>query len=180
MSGVVLRCPNCGTIGPIEGQCEACHEADVRYFCTNHEPGLWLEASACPQCGARFGDPVSAPPEPARTATPRAVPPERRAPPTTPRTVSDEPSPWETSAPFERGRGRADPSGVDPFRILLGTMISAARARSRAAEPLGHDDRVPARPAGGCCFGRLLFLAFVLLLLFMLAPMILGVLLGFR
>ena len=38
---------------PVEGQCDACHEAAVRFFCTNHTQGLWLEGSACFQCGAR-------------------------------------------------------------------------------------------------------------------------------
>ena len=47
MSGVVLRCPNCGTTRSTPGMCEACHEAEVRYYCTNHTPGLWLNASTC-------------------------------------------------------------------------------------------------------------------------------------
>jgi hypothetical protein len=55
MSGVLLRCPNCGTTKATPGECEACHEADVRYFCTNHTPGHWLDAPMCPDCGARFG-----------------------------------------------------------------------------------------------------------------------------
>ena len=45
MSGVVLRCPQCGTVQRDSGECEACHEADVRYFCTNHTPGQWLVTS---------------------------------------------------------------------------------------------------------------------------------------
>jgi hypothetical protein len=68
---VVQRCPNCGTTKGTSGECEACHEAQVRYFCTNHTPGLWLEESKCPSCGARFGD---APAVSVRTGSPAPVP----------------------------------------------------------------------------------------------------------
>ena len=27
----------------------------VRYYCTNHATGLWLEGKKCPQCGEEFG-----------------------------------------------------------------------------------------------------------------------------
>lgn len=50
---VVQRCPSCGTTQAAAGECEACHEAPVRYFCTNHEPGVWLAGRTCPQCEAR-------------------------------------------------------------------------------------------------------------------------------
>lgn len=39
MSGVVLPCSNYGTVQASTGECEACHEAEIRYFCTNHTPG---------------------------------------------------------------------------------------------------------------------------------------------
>ena len=55
MSEVVIRCPNCGTTQSALGECDACHDADTRYFCTNHAPGLWLDGPACGQCGAQFG-----------------------------------------------------------------------------------------------------------------------------
>src|SRR4030095_7804362 len=61
MNGVALRCPNCGTTKTTPGECDACHEAQVRYFCTNHKPGHWLNEPACPQCGAKFADPVRPP-----------------------------------------------------------------------------------------------------------------------
>ncbi len=47
MSAVVLRCPNCGTTQLAAGECDACHEADVRYWCANHTPGRWLDGPAC-------------------------------------------------------------------------------------------------------------------------------------
>lgn len=82
MSEVVIRCPNCGTTQGTLGECEACHEAEVRYFCTNHSPGRWLDGPACEECGARFGvdrvrpRPRPTPrPAPAPGARPRAEPP---------------------------------------------------------------------------------------------------------
>ena len=63
MSAVVLRCPTCGTTQSHPGECETCFEGVVRYFCDNHTPGLWLDAPACHECGARFGE---APPKPAK------------------------------------------------------------------------------------------------------------------
>jgi hypothetical protein len=53
---VVLRCPTCGTTQGDVGECEACSEGEVHYFCTNHEEGIWLDGSVCSRCGARFGD----------------------------------------------------------------------------------------------------------------------------
>lgn len=61
MSVVVLRCPNCGTTKATPGECEACHEAEVAYYCTNHSPGLWLASPRCPECGAQFGIPAVRP-----------------------------------------------------------------------------------------------------------------------
>ena len=80
MSEVVIRCPNCGTTQGVLGECEACHDAEVRYFCTNHSPGRWLDGPACEECGARFGvdrvRPRPAPrPAPASGSRPRAEPP---------------------------------------------------------------------------------------------------------
>jgi hypothetical protein len=75
MSGVILRCPNCGTGRAAPGECEACHEADARYFCTNHAPGVWLDGTACPRCGAKFGQAApAAPASPASPAAPAARP----------------------------------------------------------------------------------------------------------
>jgi hypothetical protein len=94
---VVQRCPNCGTTGVASGECEACHAAELRYFCTNHRPGLWLDVATCPKCGARRGDDATvelprvrppargARPASARAATPASAPPpaySRTEPPT--------------------------------------------------------------------------------------------------
>lgn len=67
---VVKRCPNCGTTQSAAGECKTCREARVQYFCTNHEPGIWVDGPTCPQCAARAR---STPPT-RSTATPLAVP----------------------------------------------------------------------------------------------------------
>lgn len=90
---VVQRCPNCGTTRATPGECEACHEAEVRYFCTNHTPGRWLDTSTCTDCGARFGEPPRVPPAPAST-----VPKHNRASPSRPPPSSATPAPRYTRA----------------------------------------------------------------------------------
>ncbi len=78
MSGVVLRCPNCGTTRALPGECDACHEAEVRFFCTNHKPGHWLKSAQCPDCGARFGESAKSSPPEATPVDPQAPLPSRR------------------------------------------------------------------------------------------------------
>jgi hypothetical protein len=109
MSGVVLRCPHCGTTQATPGECEACHEAEVRWFCPNHSPGRWLDAPRCPECGAgvaRERPPPPPPPAPP-SRRPSAVPP-LGAPsrPIEPRRPRDDPfdRPWgERGEPAEVG-----------------------------------------------------------------------------
>lgn len=91
---VIQRCPSCGTTQNTPGECEACHESAVRFYCTNHEPGLWLDGRTCPTCAARRPAatrpplahrprPVPAPapaPVPAPAARTRPAPPTDTAP----------------------------------------------------------------------------------------------------
>ena len=93
MSDVVIRCPNCGTTHNAMGECDACHEADTQYFCTNHTPGRWLDGPACAECGARFGvDRVRSRPAPPPTPEPAPRPRDEPAAPLGRRTVPiDEP-----------------------------------------------------------------------------------------
>ena len=145
MSAVVLRCPHCGTTRSSPGDCEACHEAEVRYYCTNHKPGVWLDTPACPQCGARFGDPT--PPRPTTPGrTPRAPapspppPPSRRAPPSPP-----PPMPGPIAGPWGRAPGGArrgrlpefeddGPESLDP-RARGERGYGAAGRRPDAVDP---------------------------------------------
>lgn len=180
MNGVVLRCPNCGTAQPTGGECEACREATVRYFCTNHVPGVWLDSASCPQCGAGFGDPV-----PAREA-PR--PPERPAP-RSPRTIDsgsgpdgfdDDLGPWGGRGPVGRpGPGAGPPTSPDLGSLVAAMLGAAARSRRGRGERLGYEEASPTRRRGGGCLGRLLMLALLLFALFLIAPFLLGALLNF-
>ena len=70
---VVLRCPTCGTTQGHPGECEACSEGHVRYFCTNHEQGMWLDGPVCTHCGSKFGDVSRTPPTRPPTTGGRAI-----------------------------------------------------------------------------------------------------------
>ena len=178
-----MRCPHCGTVQPAEGECEACREAPVRYFCTNHSPGVWLDSTACPQCGSRFGDPVPAR-EPPR-------PPERPAP-RPPRTIEPGPDlggagdgfgPWGGGGPAgRRGPGGGRPPSPDLGSLVAAMLGAAARSRRGRPERPDHEDyeemERPRRRGGGC-LGGLFMLVLLLFALFMLAPVLLGALLNF-
>lgn len=175
MSGVVLRCPHCGTVRPTEGECEACHEAQVRYFCTNHSPGLWLDAGACERCGARFGDPVPAmkvPTAPPVRADPRPSPASDTRPDL--RGGGPEVGPWGAADPPDRRGERPDPA-----RLLMAIFSAAARARGSRPGAYERPEYATPRRRGGGCVGRLLMLALLLLALFLLVPIFLGALFSF-
>jgi hypothetical protein len=172
MSGVVLRCPNCGTTRGAPGECEACHEAQVRYYCTNHTPGRWLDGPACSQCGAAFGErprpraPAPAPAAPAPTARPR--------PASRPFT---RPGPGRTTT---RGSGRFPPAPDEAFPSrdehfgrapsLQELLLEALRARHvPPPEPLRErEPSTRGRGPGGC------LLRFMLLLFFLFLAMMSG------
>jgi hypothetical protein len=162
MSDVVIRCPNCGTTQDTLGTCDACHEAETRYFCSNHQPGRWLDGPACSACGARYGvdRQTSRPPR-----SPRAEPLERRQPRPLP---PDESEP----IPVEVWTGPVRTPGVPDFVEVDGPGIDP-----RGAWPAG-----PTFPAGikivsaGGCVRRIIVLFVILLALAALAMFgILGV-----
>ena len=104
---VVLRCPTCGTTQGHAGECEACSEGEVRYFCTNHDEGIWLDGPVCSRCGAKFGDPPRKP-RLSRPPTDRSRPagaPDFR-PPARRRTPERPPEPDFGGAPTEALRTR--------------------------------------------------------------------------
>ena len=156
MSGVVIRCPNCGTTQPAFGECEACHEADTRYFCSNHEPGRWLDRPACAACGARYGmEPGTSRPAPrARPEPPAAWPP---SPPPV-----DEP---------ERIRAEAwsgpvrTPGGGDVFEI---EPAGLELPDHRTGPPFPAESLTMAATASGCV-RRIIVLFLILLVLAALA-----------
>ena len=171
MSGVVIRCPHCGTTQSTLGECEACHEATTRYFCPNHEPGRWLDEPSCPVCGARVGVPGVTPPSSPRPrpTTPSAPPTRRAAPPRrTPvrediRPPDDEwvdadvdagAEPWRgpVFSPRDPRVGGGRPDLGDAWRLDPSVLPTAVRVVSLFG-----------------CLRRLVMIAIVLLVLFAIA-----------
>lgn len=180
---VLLRCPNCGTTKTTPGECEACQSAKVRYFCTNHAPGLWLDALTCPKCGAAFGEsarrtseppPAPAPPVRVRAPSPDSV----RWPAST--SASRPPSHSRASPPAdgERGWRRSDrlPAVVEerephsaplaPWMALLRAAVRAHYLPDRAAP---ERKRRPSGSGAGGCVMRLLIITACLFLALVLA-----------
>lgn len=188
MSGVVLRCPNCGTTKAGGGECDACHEAHVRYYCTNHTPGRWLDTPACSQCGAQFGDPArprAAAPPPGAPAAPTPTSavdliPERTG------AVSWRPGTgggsWgrrkrshsSEEAPITRDEGAAVRDA--PAARLPELLRTASRIRRtpREAMPSPEVDPFLVGRAVGGCFRAALFTAMLLLLALVAMFVLLG------
>lgn len=190
MSGVILKCPNCGTaqVGP--GECDACHDAQVRQFCTNHAPGLWLESPACPRCGARLGEAGRVPrtpvlPVPRRAEATKAVEPARD--PAIP-TRAPGAGPWRGAGlprPVVHPADRAAAAREAMARRWPELLRAASGMRRPSTGPTeGPDGEVPDRVRGGCLRPVLLlalsFLIFWLLMSFLLSgafvPLLLGLL----
>ena len=180
MTGVVLRCPNCGTSTSTAGECHACHDGQVRYYCTNHQPGVWLEAPSCSQCGAKFGDPVRAPKRPTPPLTPSRpspplatpAPPVRRSPP-----AKTGLSPWgrRRRVPSEEASELADERHIE---LRTARMLEILKAASRVGRPRGRDDVTPLALSAGAALGgcamRLILLVLFLLIVFSLLLSIIG------
>lgn|SRR6187431_1696698 len=170
---VVLRCPNCGTTRATPGACEACNEASVRYFCSNHQPGIWIAERTCPQCGARFGGParvpaaaVSSSPAPPTAATlehrrERGARPIARS-----ASASVRVPPPRSARPAPRVEGEEPEVGslrTAPWQELLNV---AMRVRGAAISARG-----PAKPAlvFAGCLRRMLVIVVILVIAFGLA-----------
>jgi hypothetical protein len=178
MSGVVLRCPNCGTTRGTPGECEACHEAQVRYYCTNHSPGRWLERPVCSQCGAVFGEKAQPrAPSPAPAARSRAPPTARPPAPTArPRPVYP-----PAARPGAEGSSTGGPPKRDDDVIPDGEhygrtpslhelLLEALRARHMPPPEPPYERETPAPRAGpgiGGCLVRMMLLLFFLFLAMM-------------
>lgn len=165
---VVRRCPNCGTTQASAGECDACHEAQVRYFCTNHSPGLWLDGPACGQCGARLGQPGPGAAPAARVARSPASPP---APVSTPsaarpgsRSPSATPDAWRSREPSAPAEEEPLARVASPTALLHSMLRAAVLARSSTgAGELAGVRRRTGRGLVGC----MLRLALVVVLLFL-------------
>ena len=144
---VVLRCPSCGTTQGHGGECEACFEGQVRYFCTNHEEGIWLDDPVCSRCGSRFGDAPRKPvTRPATRPSPPATPPDFRAPGS--RRAPDRRSASELGEGFTRGREEdaREHDAVPPRRASLEDLLEDFRsggAAARAGERARYERGLP-------------------------------------
>ena len=167
---VVLRCPTCGTTQGHAGECEACSEGEVRYFCTNHDEGVWLDEPACSRCGAKFGDPprsaAKAPAPRAPTGPPRpAGAPDFRPPARRPE-AARRPEPVRRPEPARP----AEPEVLPPTTSLgeLIEEIARERARTRARYEVEEAPwteppaRRPGFPLAGCLV-RIVGLVFLLI-----------------
>ena len=131
MSSVALRCATCGTTQSHPGECEACFDGEVRYFCSNHSPGLWIDEPVCRRCGANFGDAPRTEPElSSRPTAPVPAPETRRAesPPARSGDVASR-SARPSRSPAS-GEGSETPSLAD----LLAAMAGRTHAPHKAEE----------------------------------------------
>ena len=164
MSTVILRCPHCGTTQATAGECDACHESEVRYHCPNHAPGLWLDGPSCAACGATVDRDPRPRPAPPRRETPvppfgvprRPTPPAGAGRPTRPRHPLEEL--LEAARAASRGRGR-DPREVG--RIEEDDTDTGWRVES--PPPM----RINPMPVFGCIGGLLRLAMFALILVAM-------------
>ena len=165
MSEVVIRCPNCGTTRGSPGECDACHEAETRYFCTNHAPGLWLDGPACAACGARFGV----------ERTPRR--PAARAAPEPPRSRPADPRPTlgRRPPPYDEPERTIDDAWTGPVRTPRRHEIEEIEETAAGAPRVEWPPATPFPPFGvrivpmAGCLRRLVVLVLVLIALAVLA-----------
>lgn len=176
MSAVVLRCANCGTTQSSQGECEACHDGQVRYYCTNHTPGRWLDGQVCSQCRAVYGrtGPRVASPRPSRPA-PAIRPAARRGmSESTPPTASSRVAlgPWEgrrspPAPPREGGYVSDEIAARAKAFERLHELLRGAYARERTPPDMDMPSYSAAPPiAGGCLRFVLLIVLFLMLSFF--------------
>lgn len=178
MSKVVLRCPKCGTSQNQPGECDACYEAQVRYFCTNHVPGRWLDAPVCEDCGQKFGEAPKPPPVPSAPlrAPTRTNPrtPARPMPPPVSRTRvpgAIEPSRTPHRRVPEPDSPRPEPTLADALDHLLRARRGRAPREPSWEEPTTETRMPPPRTNG--CLVKLLILAAIVAAFWLGVPMLL-------
>ena len=176
---VVLRCPTCGTTQSDAGDCEACSDGEVRYFCTNHDGGVWLNGPVCGSCGAKFGDPPREATKPVTPRTPSVATRPAGAPDFRPPSRRRTAEPSAESDFSRRPPRRAEPEEPAEPEVLprtpsLGELLkeiieerARGRARYEVEEPpwVGRpvEPRRPGFPFAGCLI-RIVGLVFLLIL----------------
>jgi hypothetical protein len=168
MSGVALRCANCGTTQSHPGECEACFHGEVRYFCSNHSPGLWLDGPVCRRCGAEFGDAPRREPEPPAHSTPARNAPE--APPVESRPPGSGGAGRRLARPSRSpvsGGGSEDIPTPPSLADLLGAIAGRTRARHKPEDvwtPSPPERTSRGLPVVGCLVRLVLFIIFLIVL----------------
>ena len=169
MNGVLLRCPVCGTTQSQPGECDACAEGTVRYFCGNHSPGEWLDGPLCSDCGARFGEAPRKGPDLTPHAAPTKPLHETRRPGPAP-SVSGGTGPRRTVRRSPPAAGRpVDTPAVPSLRDLLADLSEGRESPGYTVEEVPRVEPtmpVPGRSPFvlGCLF-RLLLMVVVLIVL---------------
>ena len=158
MTGVVLRCANCGTTQNAQGECQACHEQNVKFYCTRHSPGRWLKTPVCDQCGAEYGKD----PPPARKEWRPRTPDWRRRPPAR----AERTEPLRRREPWGRPASDLPPDVVttDTRRTIERLLREYSMRRTRPREGV-EIDRGASAIAGGCL--RAILVAFLLMMFIM-------------
>lgn len=167
---VSLRCPTCGTTQSHPGECEACFEGEVRYFCSDHSPGMWIDGPICRTCGARYGETPRTEPVLSPRSKPVVSSPEiRRADTLPPKPTGGVASrPARPSRSAAGGEGTEDATIPPSLRDLLTALAEGRRERHRVEEgwtdpPVDRASR--GVPVMGCLF-RIVLLIVVLIALF--------------
>jgi hypothetical protein len=171
MSAVVLRCRACGTTQSHPGECDACFEGEVGYFCTNHTPGLWLDHPVCADCGAKFGEAPRRRPGPP-PAEPTTVPARdvRRPDSGRPMPRVADPPPAGVRRPTPRAPDPEDPPAVVSLADLLARMSEErARRRYEAEEARRLEPTPEAAPGPSFLAGCLVRVVLFVLVLIALA-----------
>ena len=167
MTAVVLRCPVCGTTQTNVGECEACSEGTVGYFCGNHSPGRWLAGPQCDDCGAKVGEPPPMSPPSATTVDAgrrrRISVPRRRTPGDSDAAISVRHTPTG-----EVGDADVDTPEASLAEVLV-DMLEEGERRHRDRDDVRWREPGPPRagaPVRGMgCLGRLVLLLVVLVAL---------------
>ncbi len=162
MSGVALRCATCGTTQSHAGECEACFDGKVRYFCSNHSPGLWIDEPVCTRCGAKFGEAPRREPESSFPSTPSLPPPAtRRAESRSPKPHGEARRRDGASRPPVSVEDSEDVPATPSLAELLAAIAERTRGRYRTDEvwtelPAERPSR--GLPVMGCLFRLVLFI----------------------
>lgn len=170
MSSVALRCATCGTTQSHPGECEACFDGQVRYFCSNHSPGLWIDGPVCQRCGAKFGDAPRREPEiPARSTPAGAAPDTPPVESRPPRSGGVGRRPARPSRSPVSGGSSEDIPTTPSLADLLTDIAERTRVHHEAEEVWTHSP--PERPSRGfpvlgCLIRLVLFIIVLIVLVF--------------